>query len=198
MCRRHRAHLSRVMILGTVDSSGWPGHIASSSGAVQGARTTEKSCESVLLILPCVVVRRRRCPPAAHAGRATPLAPRQLRLAHAVLMAREGVPLVVIQRRLGHANLGITSVYQQGIDNAEIIDPSCPPRVHDPSQRRTSNDALTRRRFDVGAPSSWQRPTVRRGSSSSGSVSTGPDRTARPRKQCGSAVPAGGSRSWQR
>jgi integrase/recombinase XerD len=37
-------------------------------------------------------------------------------------MAREGVPLVVIQRQLGHANLGITSVYLQGIANAEIID----------------------------------------------------------------------------
>ena len=37
-------------------------------------------------------------------------------------MAREGVPLNVIQRQLGHANLGITSVYLQGIDNAEIID----------------------------------------------------------------------------
>ena len=37
-------------------------------------------------------------------------------------MAREGVPLTLIQRRLGHANLGITSVYLQGIDNTEIID----------------------------------------------------------------------------
>jgi hypothetical protein len=37
-------------------------------------------------------------------------------------MAREGVPLIVIQRQLGHSNLGITSVYLQGIDNAEIID----------------------------------------------------------------------------
>jgi len=36
-------------------------------------------------------------------------------------MAREGVPPVVIQRQLGHSNLGITSVYLQGIDNAEII-----------------------------------------------------------------------------
>jgi integrase/recombinase XerD len=36
--------------------------------------------------------------------------------------AREGVPLVVIQRQLGHSNLGITSVYLQGIENAEIID----------------------------------------------------------------------------
>jgi site-specific recombinase XerD len=49
-------------------------------------------------------------------------APHQLRHAHAVEMAREGVPLIVIQRQLGHSNLGITSVYLQGIDNAEIID----------------------------------------------------------------------------
>jgi integrase len=41
---------------------------------------------------------------------------------HAVEMAREGVPLIVIQRQLGHSNLGITSVYLQGIDNAEIIE----------------------------------------------------------------------------
>ncbi len=41
---------------------------------------------------------------------------------HAVEMAREGVPLNVIQRQLGHANLGITSIYLQGIDSSEIID----------------------------------------------------------------------------
>ena len=34
-------------------------------------------------------------------------APHQLRHAHAVEMSREGVPLVVIQRQLGHADLGI-------------------------------------------------------------------------------------------
>jgi site-specific recombinase XerD len=38
------------------------------------------------------------------------LAPHQLRPAHAVEMAREGVPLIVIQRQLGHSNLGITSL----------------------------------------------------------------------------------------
>jgi site-specific recombinase XerD len=48
-------------------------------------------------------------------------APHQLRHAHAVEMAREGVPLVVIQRQLGHANLGVTSIYLQGIDSSEII-----------------------------------------------------------------------------
>ena len=37
-------------------------------------------------------------------------------------MAREGLPLIVIQGQLGHSNLGITSVYLQGIDNAEIIE----------------------------------------------------------------------------
>ena len=37
-------------------------------------------------------------------------------------MTREGVPLIVIQRQLGHTNLGITSIYLQGIGNAEIID----------------------------------------------------------------------------
>jgi len=36
-------------------------------------------------------------------------------------MSREGVPLIVIQRQLGHAHLGITSVYLRGIDNTEII-----------------------------------------------------------------------------
>jgi hypothetical protein len=34
-------------------------------------------------------------------------------------MAREGVPLIVIRRLLGHSNLGITSVYLQG-DSDEI------------------------------------------------------------------------------
>lgn len=45
----------------------------------------------------------------------------QLRHAHAVEMAHEGVPLIVIQRQLGHSNLGTTSIYLQGIDNAEMI-----------------------------------------------------------------------------
>jgi site-specific recombinase XerD len=48
-------------------------------------------------------------------------APRQLRHAHAIELAHEGVPLVVIQRQLGHCNLGVTSIYLQGIDSAEII-----------------------------------------------------------------------------
>jgi site-specific recombinase XerD len=48
-------------------------------------------------------------------------APHQLRHADAVELAREGVALNVIQRQLGHANLGTTSIYLQGIDTEEII-----------------------------------------------------------------------------
>jgi site-specific recombinase XerD len=49
-------------------------------------------------------------------------APHQLRHAHAVEKAHEGVPLIVIQRQRGRSNLGVTSIYLQGIDNAKIID----------------------------------------------------------------------------
>jgi integrase len=59
---------------------------------------------------------------AVQAGVRRRFAPHQLRHAHAVEMAREGVPLNVIQRQLGHANLGVTSVYLQGIDSGEIIE----------------------------------------------------------------------------
>ena len=59
---------------------------------------------------------------AARAGVRRRFAPHQLRHAHAIEMAHEGVPLIVIQRQLGHSNLGITSIYFQRIHNAEIID----------------------------------------------------------------------------
>lgn len=59
---------------------------------------------------------------AVQAGVRRRFVPHQLRHAHAVEMAREGVPLNVIQRQLGHANLGVTSIYLQGIDPAEIVE----------------------------------------------------------------------------
>jgi integrase len=71
------------------------------------------------------VVRRRRplrVSPARRSGggqasvRAAPAAPRA-----PLELAREGVPLNIIQRQLGHANLGTTSIYLQGIDPEEII-----------------------------------------------------------------------------
>jgi integrase/recombinase XerD len=58
---------------------------------------------------------------AAQAGIRRRFAPHQLRHAHALELAREGVPLNIIQRQLGHANLGTTSIYLQGIDPEEII-----------------------------------------------------------------------------
>jgi hypothetical protein len=69
-------------------------------------------------------------------------APHQLRHAHAVEMAHEGVPLVVIQRQLGHGNLGITSVYLQGIDNAEILN-TVPARRAPPDPGQHGTSALT-------------------------------------------------------
>jgi site-specific recombinase XerD len=58
---------------------------------------------------------------AAQAGVRRRFAPHQLRHAHALELAREGIPLNIIQRQLGHANLGTTSIYLQEIDPEEII-----------------------------------------------------------------------------
>ena len=59
-------------------------------------------------------------------------------------MSREGVPLVVIQRQLGHADLGVTSVYLRGIDNTEIVHAVHErPRTDDPCSQRASADALS-------------------------------------------------------
>ena len=56
-------------------------------------------------------------------------APHQLRHAHAVELAREGVPLPVIQRQLGHSYVSTTSVYLQWIDVEEIIGTIHPRRA---------------------------------------------------------------------
>jgi site-specific recombinase XerD len=58
---------------------------------------------------------------AGRAGVRRRFAPHELRHAHALELARKGVPLNIIQRQLGHANLGTTSIYLQGIDPEEII-----------------------------------------------------------------------------
>ena len=98
----------------------------------------------------CGAPARRR-----QAGVRRRFAPHQLRHAHAVEMAREGVPLVVIQRQLGHSNLGITSVYLQGIDSAEIIE-----TVH--ATLRTPAHAQTRAAHTHGRtldPLVWRDPS---------------------------------------
>jgi len=72
----------------------------------------------------------------------------------AVEMARDGVSLNVIQRQLGHANLGITSVYLEGIDNAEIIDAvhaRRPPMLPRPLARACSYRCHAERRARRGA-----------------------------------------------
>jgi site-specific recombinase XerD len=87
---------------------------------------------------------------AAQAGVRRRFAPQQLRHAHAVKLARESVPLNVIQRQLGHANLGATSIYLQGIDTAEIIATvHAQARTDDVRHRRTP--ALTTRPQTAGA-----------------------------------------------
>ena len=79
---------------------------------------------------------------AAEAGVRRRFAPHQLRHAHAVEMAHEEGPLVVSRRQLGHANLGITSIYLQGIDSSEIIS-----TVHGrPSSTISANAGLQIRR----------------------------------------------------
>jgi site-specific recombinase XerD len=55
------------------------------------------------------------------AGARRRFAPHQPRHAYAVELAREGIPLPVIQRQLGHTYVSTTSVYLQGIDIEEII-----------------------------------------------------------------------------
>jgi hypothetical protein len=62
-------------------------------------------------------------------------------------MSREGVPLLVIQRQLGHANLSITSLYLLGIDNTEIIHSvQQRPAPMIPATKRTRSEALVLRR----------------------------------------------------
>ena len=58
---------------------------------------------------------------AVRAGVRRRFAPHQLRHAPAIELAREGIPLNVIQRQLGHRNLGVTSIDLQGIDPDEVI-----------------------------------------------------------------------------
>lgn len=77
-------------------------------GATRGGAWSQTGARAELRRLSAIAGVRRR------------FAPHQLRHAHAVEMAREGVPLPIIQRQ--HAHLGVTSTYLQGIDTSEIID----------------------------------------------------------------------------
>jgi integrase len=70
----------------------------------------------------------KRSSPSGRTRGATPSRPasvvgsrHQLRHAYAVELAREAVPLPVIQRQLAHSYVSTTSVHLQGIDIEEII-----------------------------------------------------------------------------
>jgi integrase len=82
--------------------------------------------DSVRRWRPALSLRASRCRSVRCPASSTDAPADALRHAHAVEMAREGLPLIVIQRQLGHSNLGIASVYLQGIDNAESSKRSTP------------------------------------------------------------------------
>lgn len=48
--------------------------------------------------------------------------PHAFRHQHACELAREGVPIHLIQRQLGHANPGITAIYLTSISGVEVLD----------------------------------------------------------------------------
>ncbi len=58
---------------------------------------------------------------ALEAGVRRRFAPHQLRHAHAVELLREGIPLPLIRRQLGHSHLSTTGTYLQSISAEEII-----------------------------------------------------------------------------
>jgi integrase-like protein len=77
---------------------------------------------------------------AAQAGVRRRFAPHQLRQAHAVELAREGVSVNVIQRQLGHANLGTTSIYLPSGNRhrGDHLDGPRTPSANDVGDGRTS------------------------------------------------------------
>ena len=101
-------------------------------GATRALAPGPGSCRSVRCSASSTAPRaggRGRPPPRARSCAASPAGRRAATLRATPTAARprrrdgrEGVPLIVIQRQLGHTNLGITSIYLQGIDNSEIID----------------------------------------------------------------------------
>jgi len=58
---------------------------------------------------------------ALEAGVRRRFAPHRLRHAHAVELLHDGVPVLLIQRQLGHSHLSTTGTYLQGISSEEII-----------------------------------------------------------------------------
>ena len=58
---------------------------------------------------------------AKEAGIRRRLAPHQFRHLHAIELVREGVPVHILQRQLGHANLAVTTVYLSSVAPEELL-----------------------------------------------------------------------------
>ncbi|MCA1693819.1 MAG: site-specific integrase [Actinobacteria bacterium] len=90
---------------------------------------------------------------AAGAGVRRRFAPHQLRHAHAVEMAREGVPLcrhpTTTRAREPRDHVRLPARHRQRRDHR---DSPCSPRTHDPRHGRTPNDALTDGRLRAHCP----------------------------------------------
>jgi len=84
------------------------------SRGVRSSRAIERACVEDVRTAAAAGVRRR-------------FAPHQLRHAHAVEMARDGVPLIVIQRQLATA----TSASRRSISRASITPRSSTPSTPD-------------------------------------------------------------------
>ncbi len=102
---------------------GWSGWTIGHGSTSPAGPSTGSSCPAVLHVAgptrgrgwSATAARGELRRLAAEAGVRRRFAPHQLRHAHAIEMAHEGIPLPTIQRQLGHAHLGITSIYLQGI-----------------------------------------------------------------------------------
>src|ERR1035441_1534900 len=91
---------------------------------------------------------------AAQAGVRRRFAPHQLRHAHAVELAREGVAVNIIQRQLGHTDLGTTSLGRGGARCRRYrrsVSPTRPPNRTCPflSIRLSTGHAVADRDADV-------------------------------------------------
>lgn len=77
---------------------------------------------SALLAPPQPTERRNCWSRSVNPGAAATKCPAPGATSRSAFRAVASVGLNVIQRQLGHANLGVTSVYLQGIDSAEVIE----------------------------------------------------------------------------
>jgi hypothetical protein len=160
-----------------------------------------------------------RCFPGASASRLgqhsrLPLAPKRASGAgsrrtscatpHAVELAREGVPLNLIQRQLGyanlgHANLGTTSIYLRGVDTEAIIATvharrapmmSATAQLPLGSARPEQRERCSRSRWTVtSATASRSNTSTTKSQSAARPIAPGPSSATSPRHAVGALRP---------